>query len=64
MKKVSIIYWSNGGNVEVLANAIAESAEKYGAEVTVKHVQDATVEDVTRSRCSSIWKSCQWIIIK
>ena len=26
MKKVSIIYWSNGGNVEVLANAIAEGA--------------------------------------
>ena len=24
MKKVSIIYWSNGGNVEVLANAISE----------------------------------------
>lgn len=49
MKKVSIIYWSNGGNVEVLANTIAESAEKYGAKVTIKHVQDATVSDVTEA---------------
>lgn len=47
MKKVSIIYWSNGGNVEVLANTIAESAEKHGASVTIKYVQDATIEDVT-----------------
>lgn len=47
MKKVSIIYWSNGGNVEVLANTIAESAEKHGASVTIKNVQDATIEDVT-----------------
>lgn len=46
MRKISIIYWSNGGNVEVLANTIAEGAKVNGAEVTIKHVLDATVEDV------------------
>ncbi|GFZ31006.1 flavodoxin [Clostridium zeae] len=46
MKKVSIIYWSNGGNVEVLADAIAASAKENGAEVMIKHVTDATVDDV------------------
>lgn len=49
MKKISIIYWSNGGNVEVLANTIAESAANNGAEVNIKHVIDATVEDVTEA---------------
>lgn len=49
MKKISIIYWSNGGNVEVLANAIGKSAENNGAEVIIKHVVDAKVEDVTNS---------------
>lgn len=49
MRKVSIIYWSNGGNVEVLANTIAGSAKENGAEVTIKHVMDATVEDVTNA---------------
>lgn len=46
MKKVSIIYWSNGGNVEVLADAIAASAKENEAQVTIKHVTDATVDDV------------------
>lgn len=47
MKKISIIYWSNGGNVEVLANSIAEGAEKHNSEVIIKHVCDAIIEDVT-----------------
>ena len=46
MKKVSIIYWSCGGNIEVLAKVMAESAREEGAEVTVKHVADATLDDV------------------
>lgn len=47
MKKLTIIYWSNNGNVEVLANSIAKGATEAGAEVLVKLVSDATVEDVT-----------------
>lgn len=47
LKKLSVIYWSNGGNVEVLANHIAKGAKEAGAEVLVKLVSEATVEDVT-----------------
>ncbi|MGH4050944.1 MAG: flavodoxin domain-containing protein [Clostridium sp.] len=47
MKKLTIIYLSNGGNVEVLANHIAKGAKDAGAEVLVKLVSEATVEDVT-----------------
>lgn len=46
MKKVSIIYWSNGGNVEIIANAICEGASIGDVEVETKHVADASVEDV------------------
>ena len=46
MSKISVIYWSNGGNVEVLANTIGESISNNGAEVSIKHVTDAKVEDV------------------
>lgn len=46
MKKVSIIYWSNGGNVEIIANEIAEGAEVNDVEVNTKYVEDATIEDV------------------
>ncbi|MGK0465781.1 MAG: flavodoxin short chain [Clostridium sp.] len=47
IKKLTIIYWSNGGNVEVLANHVAKGAKESGAEVLVKLVSEATVEDVT-----------------
>jgi len=47
MKKLTIIYLSNGGNVEVLANHIAKGAKDAGAEVLIKLVSQATVEDVT-----------------
>lgn len=46
MKKVSIIYWSQYGNVELLANNIAKGAKEAGAEVILKRVQEANVEDV------------------
>ena len=49
MKKVSIIYWSCGGNIEALANAMADGAREQGAEVNIKHVADATIEDVLES---------------
>ena len=45
MKKVSIIYLSNGGNVELLANCIAEGVEGE-VEINLKHVNDASEEDV------------------
>ena len=46
MKKVSIIYWSNGGNVEIIANAICEGASIGTVEVETKHVADASAQDV------------------
>jgi flavodoxin short chain len=51
MKKVSIIYWSCGGNIEALANVMAAGAREQGAEVNVKHVADATIEDVLEAEC-------------
>ena len=47
MKNLTIIYSSSGGNVEVLANHIAKGAKQAGAEVLVKLVSEATVENVT-----------------
>lgn len=46
MKKISVVYWSNGGNVEVLAEAISRGAKEGGAEVNVKLVSLAKVEDI------------------
>ncbi|GAA0724434.1 flavodoxin [Clostridium malenominatum] len=49
MKKVSIIYWSGSGNVEVLAENIKLGAERVGAEVSINQVKYAKVEDVLKA---------------
>lgn len=49
MKKVAIIYWSNGGHVEVLADSIRKGAEEAGANVLIKLVSEAKVKDVINS---------------
>lgn len=46
MKKVAIVYWSNAGNVEVLADRIYKGAVEAGAEVNIKLVKDTKIEDV------------------
>ncbi len=54
MKKVSIIYWSCGGNIEALANVMADGVREQGAEVNIKHVSDATIEDVLEADAIAI----------
>jgi len=56
MKKISIIYWSNGGNVEVLANAIKEGAEELGAIVNIKLVSEANMSDVIEADAVALWR--------
>lgn len=49
MKKVAVIYWSNGGNVEILADAIYNGIKEAGGEALIKRVSEAVVEDVLNS---------------
>ena len=44
MSKVAVIYWSQTGNTEAMANAVAEGAQEKGAEVTVMTCAEATVD--------------------
>ncbi|PID82811.1 MAG: flavodoxin [Clostridiales bacterium] len=46
MKKLVIIYWSGTGNTEMMAEAIAEGASARGADVEIKKVEHATIDDV------------------
>lgn len=46
MNKVSVIYWSGTGNTEKMANAIVEGAKTEGAEVSLLHVGQASIDDV------------------
>lgn len=44
--QINIIYWSATGNTEAMANLIKEGAEGAGANVTLKYVSEASVDDV------------------
>ncbi len=46
MAKVFIVYYSSTGNTEKMAEFVAEGARKSGAEVAVRKVQEAAIEDL------------------
>lgn len=46
MSKMAVIYWSQTGNTEAMANAIAEGAKSAGAEVSLLRVSEASAADV------------------
>lgn len=44
--KINIIYWSGTGNTEKMASLIKEGAESKGAEVVLKEVAQASMDDL------------------
>lgn len=49
MSKMTIIYWSQTGNTEAMARAVAEGAEAAGAQVELLPVSEAAGDE---------WKNC------
>ncbi|WP_283674366.1 flavodoxin [Butyricicoccus sp. Marseille-Q5471] len=48
MNKIAIIYWSQTGNTEQMANAIAEGIRSAGEECDLKHVSEITAADAAQ----------------
>jgi len=46
MANISIIYWSETGNTEVMAEAIKEGIGSAGVDFLIKPVDEATIDDV------------------
>ena len=46
MSKVHIVYWSQTGNTEAMAQAIGKGVEKAGKEANVVNVADANLDDL------------------
>ena len=44
MSKMAVVFWSQTGNTEEMATAIAEGARTAGAEVTLKNVSECSAE--------------------
>ncbi len=46
MSKVNIVFWSQTGNTEAMAEAIGKGVEKAGKEANVVNVADASIDDL------------------
>ena len=49
MKKVSIIYYSETGNTDLMAKAICEGARDQGVQVSLVNGEDASKEDIVNA---------------
>jgi NAD(P)H dehydrogenase (quinone) len=58
--KVLIVYYSKTGNTEAMAKAVAEGAQKEGAEVQLKRVDYATVYDVVHAYALAFGSPCHY----
>lgn len=44
MSKIAVVYWSNTGNTEAMANAVVNGAKEAGAEVTLYTASDFSAD--------------------
>ena len=47
MSKVSVVYWSQSGNTQAMAEAVAAGITEAGKEAEVVYVSDVNVADLT-----------------
>ena len=50
MDKVTIVYWSQSGNTESMANAVAEGVTAAGKEADVVEVSSASLDDLKAAK--------------
>ena len=54
MSKVSVVYWSQSGNTEAMANAVADGVRAAGGEAEVLHVSAASVDALKEDKAIAL----------
>ena len=54
MGKVNVVFWSQGGNTEAMANAVGKGAADAGAEAAVTYVGDASLDDLKSAKAFAL----------
>ena len=47
MSKINVVFWSQSGNTESMANAVGEGVTAAGGEANVVFVSDASIDEST-----------------
>ena len=61
MSQIAVIYWSQTGNTEQMANAICEGIKSAGGEAVLLHVADTSAQEAAKYGrmalgCPRFWK--------
>lgn len=54
MDKIYVVYWSQSGNTQAMAEAIGKGVAQAGKEAAVIHVGDALVEEIKNAKCLAL----------
>ena len=54
MSKVSVVYWSQSGNTQAMAEAVAAGITEAGKEAEVVYVSDVNVADLTAEKAFAL----------
>mgnify|MGYP002726271940 FL=1 len=50
MSNIQVVFWSQSGNTEAMANAVADGIRKAGKEADVVFVSDASIDELKRAK--------------
>ena len=54
MDKIYVVYWSQSGNTQAMAEAIGKGITDAGKEAAVIHVGDASIADLKNTKCFAL----------
>ena len=54
MDKINIIYWSQSGNTQAMAEAIGKGITNAGKEMAIISVENAELEDIMSANCFAL----------
>ena len=50
MSNIQVVFWSQSGNTEAMANAVADGIRKAGKEADVVFVSDASIDELKSAK--------------
>lgn len=54
MEKIYVVYWSQSGNTQAMAEAVGKGITDAGKEAAVVYVGDASVEELKNAKCFAL----------
>ena len=54
MDKIYVVYWSQTGNTQAMAEAIGKGIANAGKEAAVVHVADVSIEELKKAKCFAL----------